>query len=254
MTSDVMNTDCLEYMRSLPDKAFQLAIADPPYGDAGQGFTGEERFGGRFERYRKKSVERTGCTWAAKYEKKIAGWDVAPTQEFFDELERVSVNRIIWGANYFGLQGGMLVWDKMNGTSDQYGCEIAFQSFDSRTDIVHYMWQGMFQGEVCSVDINKANRQKGNKALNEERIHPTQKPVALYAWLLQHYAKEGDTIFDPMMGSQSSRIAAYKMGFDYVGCELDKEYFAKGCERFDRQCRGITIGKNGKHYQQTVLF
>lgn len=93
-----------------------------------------------------------------------------------------------------------------------------------------------------------------NMANKEDRIHPTQKPVALYAWLLQHYAKPGDRIFDPMMGSQSSRIAAYKLGFDYVGCELDKEYFAKGCERFDRECHGITISENGQRYQQTSLF
>jgi len=246
MTSEVFNIDCLEYMRTLPDKAFELAIADPPYG-IGASRPSEKPCLVKQKNGTYLRVENTN------YGKK--DWDDAiPEQVFFDELERVSVNRIIWGSNYFGLQGGMLVWDKMNGTSDQYGCEIAFQSFDSRTDIVHYMWQGMFQGEVCSVDINKANRQKGNKALNEIRIHPTQKPVALYVWLLKNYAKPGDRIFDPMMGSQSSRIAAYKLGFDYVGCELDKEYFAKGCERFDRECRGIYKSDNGNTYQQTSLF
>ena len=87
----------------------------------------------------------------------------------------------------------------------------------------------------------------------DPRFHPTQKPVELYAWLLRHFAKRGDTIFDPMMGSQSSRIAAYKLGFDFTGCELDKVYFDKGCERFDRECNGITISDNGKKYQQTQL-
>ena len=246
MKSEVHNIDCLELMRTLPDKCFQLAIADPPYGIGADNPT-------------KKPVmvkQRNGSYLHVKpteYSRK--NWDDAiPSQIFFDELRRVSVNQIVWGANYFGLCGGMIVWDKLNGDSDQYGCEIAFQSFNNRTDIVRYMWQGMFQGEVCSSDISKAKRQQGNKALNETRIHPTQKPVALYAWLLQHYAKPGDRIFDPMMGSQSSRIAAYKLGFDYVGCELDKEYFAKGCERFDRECHGITISESGQRYQQTALF
>ena len=161
-------------------------------------------------------------------------WDnTIPSQEFFDELRRVSKNQIIWGANYFGLQGGMIVWDKINGNSDQYDCEIAYQSFNKRTDLVHYMWNGMFQGKYCGRDIRQAAMQQGNKALNEKRIHPTQKPVILYEWLLNNYAKKGDRIFDPMMGSQSSRIAAYRLGFDYVGCELDKEYYDKGCTRFN---------------------
>ena len=125
---------------------------------------------------------------------------------------------------------------------------------DNRTDIVHYMWRGMFQGEYCGTDIAKANRQKGNKALNEDRIHPTQKPVALYAWILQKYATEGATIFDPMMGSQSSRIAAYKLGYDYVGCELDKEYFDTGCERFNKECKGEIVMADGSIVKQCSLF
>ena len=226
--TEVFNTDCYEYMKSLPDGYFDLAIADPPYG-----------IGADKPSMKPCMVKQKNGSYlhvdAPDYGKK--NWDATiPTQEFFTELRRVSKNQIIWGANYFGLTGGMIVWDKMNGTCDQYGCEIAYQSFSNRTDIVHYMWQGMFQGEVCSVDISKAFRQKGYKALNEKRIHPCQKPVALYSWLLQNYAKEGDRIFDPMMGSQSSRIACYKLGFDYVGCELDKEYFDKGNERFHREC------------------
>ena len=88
----------------------------------------------------------------------------------------------------------------------------------------------------------------------EYKFHPTQKPVELYAWILKHYAKPGDRIFDPMMGSQSSRIAAYKMGFDYVGCELDKEYFDKGCERFNRECKGEIVTKDGNIVKQMSLF
>ena len=223
--SKAYNCDCLEYMKSLPDNYFDLAIADPPYGI------------GASKPSKKPSniLQKNGSIMSASvtdFGKK--DWDNnIPTQEFFDELRRVSKNQIIWGANYFGLQGGMIVWDKINGNSDQYDCEIAYQSFNKRTDLVHYMWNGMFQGKYCGRDIRQAAVQQGNKALNEKRIHPTQKPVLLYEWLLNNYAKKGDRIFDPMMGSQSSRIAAYRLGFDYVGCELDKEYYDKGCTRFD---------------------
>ena len=219
MKSEVYNCDCVEYMRTLPDKCFQLAIADPPYGGA------------------TKSVDRTGGTWASKYGMKINHWDEAPNQEFFDELDRISVNRIIWGANYFSMPPTrcFVVWKKMT-ISESFTmamAEYAWTSFNLNAKVFEFPPQG---------------------DRNDPKFHPTQKPVELYAWLLKHYATSGDRIFDPMMGSQSSRTAAYKMGFDYVGCELDKEYFAKGCERFDRECRGITIGKDGKHYQQTVLF
>ena len=223
--SKAYNCDCLEYMKSLPDNYFDLAIADPPYG------IGASRPTKKAERARQAdgSILQVSVTNFTKKD-----WDNAiPSQEFFDELRRVSKNQIIWGANYFGLQGGMIVWDKINGNSDQYDCEIAYQSFNKRTDLVHYMWNGMFQGKYCGRDIRQAAVQQGNKAHNEKRIHPTQKPVILYEWLLNNYAKQSDLIFDPMMGSQSSRIAAYKLGFDYVGCELDKEYFEKGCLRFD---------------------
>ena len=222
--SKAYNCDCLEYMKKLPDNYFDLAIADPPYG------IGASRPSKKTERARQAdgSVLQVPVTDFTKKD-----WDnTIPSQEFFDELRRVSRNQIIWGANYFGLQGGMIVWDKINGNSDQYDCEIAYQSFNKRTDLVHYMWNGMFQGKYCGRDIRQAAMQQGNKALNEKRIHPTQKPVILYEWLLNNYAKKGDRIFDPMMGSQSSRIAAYRLGFDYVGCELDKEYYDKGCNRF----------------------
>lgn len=246
MTSEVFNTDCLEYMRTLPDKAFQLAIADPPYG------IGADKPAKKHGMIRQKN----GSYLPAKlndYGKK--DWDAeAPRREFFDELMRVSENQIIWGANYFGLAGGMIVWDKLNGGSDQYDCEIAYQSFDLRTSMVYYMWRGMLQGECCSSDYAKALRQQGNKKLNEQRIHPTQKPVALYAWLLKHYAELGGVIFDPMMGSQSSRIAAYKMGYDYVGCELDAEYFDKGCERFQRECMNEITAPDGRVIKQLTLF
>ena len=230
MTSEVFNTDCLEYMRTLPDKAFQLAIADPPYGIniAGRGL-----YKGDF----------TKCAHRHVFADK--DWDMkAPDKEWFDELLRISENQIIWGANHFISRipydsPCWIVWDKDNGTTKFADCELAWASFDSPVRKFKFMWNGMLQE---------------NMAQKEERIHPTQKPVALYAWLLKNYAKPGDRIFDPMMGSQSSRIAAYKMGFDYVGCELDKEYFDKGCERFAKECKGEIKLKDGSIVKQASLF
>ena len=213
MTNEVYNIDCMEYMRQLPDKAFELAIADPPYRDENA----------PFQQMRQASASRDVFK---------AG---RPSQEFFDELKRISENQIIWGANNFGFEyRGFVAWDKMVRGSDRYSqVEIASLS------------EGL---STVSTLVQISTYQ------TEDKVHPTQKPVMLYAWLLQRYAKPGDRIFDPMMGSQSSRIAAYKMGFDYVGCELDKEYFAKGCERFDRECRGLYKSDNGQTYQQTSIF
>ncbi len=215
MGSEVYNIDCLEYMRTLPDKAFQLAIADPPYGmqDAGAQSGGAMK-GRRFLR------------------KELNVWDKAPDQEFFDELSRVSENQIIWGGNYFPLPPTRCVicWDKCQPWENFSQIELAWTSFN-------------YPAPLFKFD-NRTN----------DKIHPTQKPVDLYAWILRKFAKAGDRIFDPMMGSQSSRIAAYKMGFDYVGCERDKEYFDKGCERFDNECRGIITMANGSKLIQTTLF
>ena len=228
MTSEVFNTDCLEYMRTLPDKAFQLAIADPPYGIGEDGKSNHSR-----------GLLAKPSQWTPKE------WDKqAMTAEFFEELRRISSNQVIWGANHFISRmpydsSCWIVWDKENGTTDFADCELAWTSFKTAVRLFRFMWNGMLQGDMKH---------------KEERIHPTQKPVALYAWLLKNYAKPGDRIFDPMMGSQSSRIAAYKMGFDYVGCELDKEYFDKGCERFNRECKGEIVTHDGHIVKQTSLF
>ena len=154
--------------------------------------------------------------------------------EFFDELRRVTEHQMIWGGNYFGLPPNkhFIIWDKK-------------QPFDFTSSMCEYCWSSLDKpAKMFSYNV-------GNEL---GKIHPTQKPVALYAWILKHYAKPGDRIFDPMMGSQSSRIAAYKMGFDYVGCELDKEYFDKGCERFNRECKGEHVQKDGSIIKQTSLF
>ena len=227
MTSEVFNTDCLEYMRTLPDKAFQLAIADPPYG------IGEDGAKNHSRNNMAKATLYTPKEWDAK----------AMPQEWYDELRRISRNQIIWGANHFISHIPFdspcwVVWDKKN-SGDFADCELAWTSFSTAVRIFRFMWNGMLQEDMSHKEI---------------RIHPTQKPVALYAWLLKNYAKPGDRIFDPMMGSQSSRIAAYKMGFDYVGCELDAEYFAKGCERFNRECKGEIVTRDGHIVKQTSLF
>ena len=222
-TSDVFNVDCMEYMRTLPDKAFQLAIADPPYGIGRDG--------------QKLSINKNPKHNRKYFEAK--GWDKkAPDQEFFDELLRVCENVILWGANHYISRVPIdsacwIIWDKGQKGLTMADCELAWSSFDKPARI-------FVMNRVA--------------LLQEGTIHPTQKPVALYAWLLKNYAKPGDRIFDPMMGSQSSRIAAYKMGFDYVGCELDKEYFEKGCERFERECKGNIKMNDGRVLHQASLF
>lgn len=220
-TQIALNVDCMEYMRTLPDKAFDLAIVDPPYGIGEDGGKSRSKF----------VTQKNGNRLYVEdghYEK--TGFDIAPPrQAFFDELFRVSKAQIIWGANYFTLpRAGAIVWDKCNDGSDQSDGEIAFNSLTSRVDIFRYMWRGMMQGK----SISEGTIQQGNKALNEKRIHPTQKPVALYEWLLQKYAKEDWRILDTHLGSGSSRIAAYNLGFEFVGCEIEPTYFQLQEQRF----------------------
>ena len=248
MTSDVYNMDCMEYMRGLPDNAFDLVIADPPYGDAFQNKNiskstqiappnSVENGTDSGKDLIDKLVARTGGTWAAKYGKKIIGWDEAPQPEFFRELSRVSRTQIIWGGNYFSLPPTrcFLVWEKTNIPENftMSMCEYAWTSINGNAKLFKYS--------------SLRNEHSG-------KFHPTEKPVELYAWAIKLFAKVGDRIFDPMMGSQSSMIAAYKMGYDYTGCEIDKEYFDKGCERFERECHGVETLSNGSKIIQQTLF
>lgn len=178
--------------------------------------------GGRSNRYLP-PVERTGGTWAEKFGKKIVAWDVAPDKEYFDELFRVSRNQIIWGGNYFGLPPTrcFLVLRKKN-IPENFSmamCEYAWTSFNANAKVFECNTQG----------------QPG-------RFHPSQKTVELYEWIYTRFCKEGDKILDTHLGSGSSRIAAYNLGFDFVGCEIDKEYFDKQEERF------------AAHTAQTSLF
>ena len=205
--NEAYNIDCMEYMKTLPDKAFQLAICDPPYGI---GESGE------------KNRSRGNCAISKDYKPFFGQDKEPPPAEYFNELFRVSQNQIIFGANHFISRMPLdshcwIVWDKQNGESDFADCELAWTSFPSAVRKFEFRWQGMLQGNMANKEI---------------RIHPTQKPVALYEFLLTHYAKPGDKILDTHLGSGSSRIAAYNLGFDFVGCEIDEDYFKAQEERF----------------------
>lgn len=215
MISEVKNIDCMVGMAEFPDKFFDLIIADPPYGIGEDGLKNHSR--GRLAR-------------PTKYTPK--SWDKQPiTKDVVNEIIRVSKNQIIWGANHFISKCPYdspcwVVWDKKNGDNDFADCELAWTSFKTSVRKFEFRWAGMFQGDMKN---------------KENRIHPTQKPVALYKWLLTNYAKPGQKILDTHLGSGSSRIAAHDLGFDFWGFELDKDYFDASEERFR------------KHISQTVL-
>ena len=222
MKSEVYNCDCLEYMRSLPDNHFDLCIADPPYG-MGNSRCNKSRHSGNG-----KLANRVLNMNADAFEK----WDIAPSQEYFDELFRVSKHQIIWGGNYFNLPPtrGIICWDKCQPWENFSQWEMAWTSFDTPANLFRF------------------DNRTGDK------IHPTQKPIALYCWLLDKYAKSDYKIFDPYLGSGSSRIAAYKKGFDFYACELDKDYYEAQEERFRKECLGEIKLTNGKVAVQQNLF
>lgn len=223
--------DCIDGMKAFPDNYFALAIVDPPYGKGEDG--GKKRSGYVKQKNGSKIFVSDGG-----YEKKK--WDGKPPgPEYFDELIRVSRNQIIWGCNYFDYHfgPGRIIWDKCNDGSDQSGAEIAYCSLNDRVDIFRFMWRGMFQGK----SISEGTIQQGNKKLNEKRIHPCQKPVALYEWILGKYAKPGDIILDTHVGSASSLIACYKAGYEYVGFELDKDYYIASKKRLDAEKAQLSL-------------
>ena len=205
-TLDLRLMDCMELMREYPDKHFDLACIDPPYGIGEDG---------------SKNHTRTKLGIAKNY-KGYAGNDKEPPSiEFFRELFRVSKNQIVFGANHFIERMPInspcwIVWDKENGDSDFADCELAWTSFDSAVRKYKFRWAGMLQGDM----LNK-----------ETRIHGNQKPIALYRWILANYAKEGMKILDTHLGSMSHAIAAHYSGVHLTGCELDPDYFAAGIAR-----------------------
>jgi site-specific DNA-methyltransferase (adenine-specific) len=207
MVSEVYNEDCMIGMKRYPDKFFELAIVDPPYGIGENG----ERSN------RPRNTDKWKKAKPKGYE--LKDWDVRPDVIYFNELARVSKNQIIWGANHFYNEiqftsHSWIFWDKVNGSNDFADGELAWTSFNKAVRKFEWLWNG-FQ-----------------KQRPEERTHPTQKPVALYKWLLTNYAKPGDKILDTHLGSGSSRIAAYDMGFDFYGFELDKDYYQAQEKRF----------------------
>lgn len=219
------NMDCMQGMKEFPDKYFDLAIVDPPYGRKEHG--GRNRSGYVRQKNGSKIFVKDG-----QYENRK--WDnEPPSEDYFNELMRVSKNQIIFGYNYFDypLIGGRIVWDKCNDGSNQSDAEIAYCSMNDRIDIFRYMWRGMFQGK----SITEGTTQQGNKRLNEKRIHPTQKPVALYEWLLNRYAKPNDVILDTHVGSASSLIACYNTNHKFVGFELDEYYYKVSKQRLDTE-------------------
>jgi len=196
--SIVENIDCMTRLREAPDNHWDLAICDPPYGIEGR-LTREDSL---LNKYHSVNLPK------GKY------FNSMPCKEYFAELNRVACNAIIWGGNYFTMppSRGFVIWDKLTGIPNISHCEYAWTSLDCCSKIFRWNNQGF---------------------LSETKIHPTQKPVALYKWLLTNYAKPGQTILDTHMGSQSSRIAAWDLGFDFTGFELDEDYYKAGCERFE---------------------
>ena len=202
MSIELLNIDCMECMKTLPDNAFDLAIVDPPYGIGMDG-------------------GKIGNSTFSKKE-----WDKEiPRDDYFLELGRVSSNQIIWGGNYFTdllpPTKSWVYWDKrhkdMIVPKTYADGELAWTSFDVPVRIYRLLWDGAFKG------------------VKELKMHPTQKPVPLYSWILDNYAKPGQKILDTHLGSGSSAIAAHYFGCDFVGCEIDKDYYDLAVERYEKE-------------------
>ena len=201
---NLTNEDNMKLMARYPDNHFDLAIVDPPYG-----------------------ID------IAKWDKK----DLKPSKKYFKELFRVSENQIVWGANYFHLphSESWICWHKLKGLNKGLGTmsefELAWSSHNNKARYLGFTYLGNTQG---------FNKPKPNYKV-KKRIHPTQKPVKLYEWLLMNYANEGDKILDTHLGSGSIAIACHNLGFDLVGCELDKEYYEAACKRLKRHQAQLTM-------------
>lgn len=198
----ITNECNMELMARYEDNYFDLAIVDPPYG------------------------YRTKNTGTINFRQDSKEWNIAPTNKYFDELQRVSKNQIVWGGNYFSylwkdIQRGFVIWNKDNPVKNFSDVEMAWTSFDVLPKYYYYAWGGLSDG------IKGRNKK-------EKNIHPTQKPVKLYEWLLMNYAKEGDKILDTHLGSGSIAIACHNLGYDLTACELDKDYFESAIKRINQ--------------------
>lgn len=198
----LLNIDCMEYMATVPDKHFDLAIVDPPYSETFNTDACADNKG-RKGKYKLDTLNNH-----------------SPTEEYWSELARVSKNQIVWGANWYGRYFGIggICWFKDN-TGNYSPCEYAYQSINNHIHHYQYRWNGMLQQNMKD---------------KEERIHPTQKPIQLYKWLLINFAQPDFKIIDTHLGSGSSAIAAYDFGIaEFVGCEIDKEYYDAAVKRFE---------------------
>jgi len=226
--SESYNCDRMVFLSQFPDKFFDLVVDDPPYGINEDGSKGESR---------------SNVALSKSYIPYSGNDNNAPPKEYFEELFRVSKNQIIWGANHFISKipydsSCWIVWDKDNGGSPFADCELAWTSFQTAVRKFRYRWNGMWQENMKNKEI---------------RIHPNQKPVALYGWLLNSYAKPGYKIGSFHMGSQSDRIAAYRLGFDFWGCDIDEHYFNEGNNRFRSECFGETKTGEGILIQPSLF-
>lgn len=200
------NMDCMKGMKEFPDKYFDLAIVDPPYGIGESG---------------SKNYSRGKLAVAQDYKPFYGDDRTAPSEEYFIELFRVSKNQIIFGANHFITKinkdsSCWIVWDKVTGSNDFADCELAWTSFNKAVRKFTFAWSGMIQGDMKH---------------REKRIHPTQKPVALYTWILNNFAQRESIILDTHVGSASSLVAAYRKGLKFVGFELDEYYYKLANQR-----------------------
>ena len=229
---DFYNADCMKAMKEFPNGFFDIAIVDPPYGI---NITG---------RHKKSTSCGGGDTLIAirgnasaksarcKPNLYLPFDDTeSPTKDYFDELMRISKKQVIWGGNYFldylGKATCMIVWDKKRRGMSQSDCEIAWTNLKGQSRIFEYRWNGMLQEDMKH---------------KEKRIHPTQKPIALYEWLLKTFAKSGDKILDTHVGSASSLIACKRLGFEYWGFEISKAYFEIAKKRMEEDSYQLTIG------------
>jgi site-specific DNA-methyltransferase (adenine-specific) len=204
----ITNEDNMKLMGRYEDNHFDLAIVDPPYGINAD----NKNNGKNSDRHEKTSKAKINTYKKTNWDNEI------PTEEYFTELKRVSKKQIVWGANFFNLQGGMLYWHKQVTMPTYSQGELAWLSWLNKIDFVDIAWHGMIQHDMKN---------------KENRIHPTQKPVQLYKWLLKNYANEGDKIIDTHLGSGSIAIACNDLGFDLTACELDTDYFNAAMKRIE---------------------
>ncbi len=220
MTIKILNIDCMEYMADWPDNAFDIAIVDPPYG-----------IGKNWKKDKKSQFYRHNSSY--DNEKR-------PDKKYFKELFRVSQDQIIWGANYFWDHlrptSHIIWWDKKNTVQFRSDGELAWTSITKwPANQLTYTWNGFCTAEPRS------------------GIHPHEKPIGLYRWLFEKYAKPGQRVLDTHLGSASSAIAAHYFGCDFVGCEIDEEYHKKGVERFDRETRQMCLPNSDTEARKEIL-